>query len=385
MKTATLDRPRPACRHIHRRRPLRPGAAASDQHVGPPRTPPAGRRHRPSHRDRGPSPLPAARLLQPVRCATRLQRRCAAGEAPCGVRRPPTRAAADGAALSAAAELQWAFDRRGGAGPSPHRVERAGHVSAGERCGDGSAPSGAAALDDSAADAAPHRTSAPPDSPPLVLDAAGRQKLVEEAAGKSARQVRRMLADLDPDLAPPADRVRPLGDGRYELKAVIDADCQHGLEQLRGLLSHVDPRMTIGQVVGRIVQEALDRHDPSRPPRRARTASRSAEGDCKPTSASKEQAARERGHASTAKDAACRHHSDSGVHGGADAATEPAGSDGRPSRCPAKTDRRLLRQRSDALGPRDSGGRATTGVAAGRPAAAATSIGRPDAAATHDT
>ena len=71
-------------------------------------------------------------------------------------------------------------------------------------------------------------------APPLVLDAAGRQKPVEEASGKSARQVRRMLADLDPELAPPADRVRPLGEGRYELKAVIDADCQQGLEQLRG-------------------------------------------------------------------------------------------------------------------------------------------------------
>ena len=91
------------------------------------------------------------------------------------------------------------------------------------------------------------------------------------------RQVRRMLADLDPELAPPADRVRPLGDGRYELKATIDAECQQGLEQLRGLLSHVDPRMTMGQLVGRLVQEALDRHDPSRPPRRARGGSRPAD------------------------------------------------------------------------------------------------------------
>ncbi len=202
--------------------------------------------------------------------------------------------------LSAAAELQWAFDRQRRRGSIAGTASSAPAMPAGsapenavatEDPAAGSAPSGAAALDDSAADAAPHRTSAPPDSPPLVLDAAGRQKLVEEASGKSARQVRRMLADLDPDLAPPPDRVRPLGDGRYELKAVIDADCRHGLEQLRGLLSHVDQRMTIGQVVGRIVQEALDRHDPSRPPRRARTASRSAEGDCKPTSASKEQAA----------------------------------------------------------------------------------------------
>ena len=86
-----------------------------------------------------------------------------------------------------------------------------------------------------------------------------------------------MLADLDPELAPPADRVRPLGDGRYELKAIIDAECQQGLEQLRGLLSHVDPRMTMGQLVGRLVREALDRHDPSRPPRRARSGSRPAD------------------------------------------------------------------------------------------------------------
>ena len=215
--------------------------------------------------------------------------------------------------LSAAAELQWAFDRQRRRGSISGTASSAPAMPAGsapenavatEDPAAGSAPSGTAAPDDSAADAAPHRTSAPPDSPPLVLDAAGRQKLVEEASGKSARQVRRMLADLDPDLAPPADRVRPLGDGRYELKAVIDADCQHGLEQLRGLLSHVDPRMTVGQLVGRIVQEARDRHDPSRPPRRARTASRSAEGDCKPTSASKEQAARERGHTSTVQDAA---------------------------------------------------------------------------------
>ena len=53
---------------------------------------------------------------------------------------------------------------------------------------------------------------------------------VQEAAGKSALQVRQMLADLNPELARPADRVRPLGDGRYEVKAVTDAECQQGLE-----------------------------------------------------------------------------------------------------------------------------------------------------------
>ena len=166
--------------------------------------------------------------------------------------------------LSAAAELQWAFDRQRRRGS----ISRAAAI----------APVGSAAQNDPAPDSAPAvPSSAEPEPPPLVLDAVGRQKLVEEAAGKSARQVRRMLADVDPELAPPADRVRPLGDGRYEMKATIDADCQQGLEQLRGLLSHVDPRMTLGQLVGRLVKEGLDRHDPSRPPRRARSGSRPAD------------------------------------------------------------------------------------------------------------
>ncbi|MCY4375390.1 MAG: hypothetical protein OXC31_16640 [Spirochaetaceae bacterium] len=180
--------------------------------------------------------------------------------------------------LSAAAELQWAFDRQ----------RRHGAIY-------GTASSATAG---SATESAPAT-----EEPPLVLDAAGRQKLVEESAGRSTREVRRMLADLDPELAVPADRMRPLGDGRYELKAAIDADCQQGLEQLRGLLSHVDPRMTIGQLVGRIVQEALDRHDPSRPPRRARTGNRPAAGDSKPAAATKDHAVPERGHAVTTLDA----------------------------------------------------------------------------------
>ena len=173
--------------------------------------------------------------------------------------------------LSAAAELQWAFDRQ----------RRRGSI-----CGTaaiapaGSAPAGSAAQNDPAADSAPAvplPSAEPEPPPPLVLDAVGRRQLVKEAAGKSARQVRQMLADLDPEPAPPADRVRPLGNGGYELKATIDAECQQGLEQLRGLLSHVDPRMTMGQLVGRLVKEGLDRHDPSRPPRRARSGRRPAD------------------------------------------------------------------------------------------------------------
>ena len=165
--------------------------------------------------------------------------------------------------LSAAAELQWAFDRQRRRVPpvAATATPRADTPRA------GTTPAVAAV----------------PTEPPLVLDAVGRQKLVEEAAGKSTRQVKQMLADVDPELAAPADRVRPLGNGRYELKALIDAECQRGLEQLTGLLSHVDPHMTVGQLVGRLVQEALDRHDPSR--RRPRIGSRPADAHAAATPA----------------------------------------------------------------------------------------------------
>ena len=184
--------------------------------------------------------------------------------------------------LSAAAELQWAFDRQRRRGSVSGATPAADDPGFGAATA-GSVPPGATMAGDPEAGPGPVAPSSPADpGPPLVLDATGRQKLVQEATGKSARQVRRMLADLDPELAVPPDRVRPLGDGRYELKAVIDADCQHGLEHLRGLLSHLDASMTVGQLVGRLVQEGLNRHDPSRPPRRERTGNRPAHGTSDP-------------------------------------------------------------------------------------------------------
>ena len=103
---------------------------------------------------------------------------------------------------------------------------------------------------------------AAPARPVPALDAAQRQELVEQASGKSTREVKQLLAGVAPELARPTDRMRALGDGRWELKVVIDAACQCGIEQLRALLSHVDPHLTLGQLVERLVQDGLQRYDP---------------------------------------------------------------------------------------------------------------------------
>ena len=108
---------------------------------------------------------------------------------------------------------------------------------------------------------------AAPARPVPALDAAQRQELVAQASGKSTREVKQLLAGVAPELARPAERMRALGEDRWELKVVIDAACQRGIEQLRALLSHVDPHLTLGQLVERLVQDGLQRYDPGRPPR----------------------------------------------------------------------------------------------------------------------
>ena len=186
--------------------------------------------------------------------------------------------------LNAAAQLQHAFDRQ------ERKKERAA------RSAPGGAGFGAAAQ--SQEGSAPERKPAPVLDPVPVLDSEARRELVEQASGKSSREVMQLLAEVDPELAASADRVRPLGSGRWELKAVIDDECRRGLERLKGLLAHVDPHMTLGQLMGRLVREGLDRHDPARPPRGRRAAP--AKG-AEQTSAPKTQAASTRGAAPAAK------------------------------------------------------------------------------------
>ena len=189
--------------------------------------------------------------------------------------------------LSNAALLQNSFERwdRGGGGPVA-----AGSAGAGR----GAAGSGVAGTSGAA------RAGSPPaaasgkgaGAPVPVLDAHARQQFVERAMGKSTRQVQQMLAEVDPEAAAPAERLRPLGDGRWELKAVVDAECQRGLQKLRELLSHVDPHLTVGQLVGRLVREGVERYDPSRPPRRKRRKSDPAGDECAAETAGRETADR---------------------------------------------------------------------------------------------
>ena len=219
--------------------------------------------------------------------------------------------------LNAAAQLQHAFDRR------ERKKERAARSAPrGTGCG-----AAAQSQDGSAPPRRAERKPAPALDPVPVLDAEARRELVEQASGKSSREVMQLLAEVDPELAAPADRVRPLGGGRWELKAVIDDECRRGLERLKGLLSHVDPHLTMGQLMGRLVREGLDRHDPARPPRGRRAAP--AKG-AEQTSAPKTQAASARD-ADSAAPSAAKVSAQAAAQPGDEAADRPDSSAAKPA------------------------------------------------------
>ena len=280
---------------LHRLHAPRPSAAGADQDARPPRAGAAAQRPRPPARDRRPAPLPQPRLLQPVRLhrarvALHGGRRVAAYQGHAPVPRDPRRARAAAGRLAEPEQRGPVAELLRALGAQRRRPLAAGSAGAGPgAAGSGAAGTSAAPGAGSASAAAPGKAAG---APMPVLDAHARQELVERAMGKSTRQVQQMLAEVDPEAAAPAERLRPLGDGRWELKAVVDAECQRGLQQLRELLSHVDPHLTVGQLVGRLVREGVERYDPSRPPRRKRRKSDPASDGCSAETAGGETADR---------------------------------------------------------------------------------------------
>ena len=110
--------------------------------------------------------------------------------------------------------------------------------------------------DDPFAELSPGRSSAPLLHPQL------QRELIEQATGMSTRQVASLLAATAPEVLPPRDTLRAAAPDRYTLKVTIDQECEQGLRRLKDLMSHVDPRMSWGDLVARVVREAVTRHDP---------------------------------------------------------------------------------------------------------------------------
>ncbi|MDE0023787.1 MAG: hypothetical protein OXP69_05160 [Spirochaetaceae bacterium] len=122
-------------------------------------------------------------------------------------------------------------------------------------------PTAALAPVPSRGDPLTQRSAGPVSAAPL-LHPRRQRELIEQAAGMTTRQVAGLLASAAPEVVPPRDTLRAVAPDRFTLKVSIDQECEQGLRQLKNLLSHVDPRMSWGELVARLVREALARHDP---------------------------------------------------------------------------------------------------------------------------
>ena len=169
--------------------------------------------------------------------------------------------------LSTAAQLQSAFERqeRKRRREWAQQQKRSSHrtaatttaaEAAGEKQSNGRLPSGTESSTREAAGAVRA------EIPVVVLDSTGQREIVKQATGKSSRQVEELLASVDPNLAAPREQLRARGDGTWTFTVVVDRECRQGLDQLKALLSHVDPAMSYGQLVNRLVHAELRRRDP---------------------------------------------------------------------------------------------------------------------------
>ena len=87
------------------------------------------------------------------------------------------------------------------------------------------------------------------------------RELIEQAAGMSTRQVAGLLAAAAPEVVPPRDTLRAVAPDRYTLK-VHRPGVRTGTAPAEGSMSHLDPRMSWGDLVARMVRDAVARHDP---------------------------------------------------------------------------------------------------------------------------
>ena len=89
-----------------------------------------------------------------------------------------------------------------------------------------------------------------------------KENLVRKVEGCSRRATERLLSERDPSPFLPQEKTRFLGEGKVEVKIVIDEVCYKKLEELKNLLSHKNPTLSYGELLLILSEEGLKKHDP---------------------------------------------------------------------------------------------------------------------------
>ena len=97
----------------------------------------------------------------------------------------------------------------------------------------------------------------------LPLSQEEKENLVKKVEGCSTRATERLLSEADPSVSLlKKEKVRFLGEGKVEIKVMIDEKCHKELEKLKNLLSHRKPNLSYGELISILSKEAIKKHDP---------------------------------------------------------------------------------------------------------------------------
>ena len=89
-------------------------------------------------------------------------------------------------------------------------------------------------------------------------------------SGMTTRAATREIACRYPLTANlPRDRIRPLNEEQSELRCVVKNSVVETLEEIRGLLAHANPRISLGEMIEILANEYRERHHPEAKAERA--------------------------------------------------------------------------------------------------------------------
>lgn len=89
-----------------------------------------------------------------------------------------------------------------------------------------------------------------------------KSELLSQLENKSSRETERHLLSLTPEAHLPKEKIKPLTAEHTELKLILNEDQKQRLDQLKLLLSHVNPNMTYQELIDHLCQRTLKQLDP---------------------------------------------------------------------------------------------------------------------------
>ena len=98
---------------------------------------------------------------------------------------------------------------------------------------------------------------------------AAKAELINACVGKSKLEVQKEFVKISP-VAEKRDVVRAVDENRVRVNATLTDKAHKNLKQLQDILSHVDPNMSLGDLIERLSEDGLDKYCAKRKAERAK-------------------------------------------------------------------------------------------------------------------